>query len=231
MSLTREQVEDRLTRLNDSCKFAGAPCSAYVTELADTYAALRQQLTEVTQERDKAKLLVLQLSREERSPVQDHLLFSNLTTQLTTAQERDGYQEAHKDTQRLVRKLDVIWNGEAGAAKQASLCDMVAQIAQELPEIRQQLDSAEMCSVAHLKMYVEASQQLATVTEEYDTSIAALSVHLGLEIERLKQQLATVAQERDKAIRSCAVAAKGIVNLDEQLAQAQARINELEGKP
>ncbi len=46
------------------------------------------------------------------------------------------YQECFKDHQRLVRELDVIWNGEDGAAKQASLCDMVGQIAKELPALR-----------------------------------------------------------------------------------------------
>lgn len=40
------------------------------------------------------------------------------------------------DENRLVRELDVIWNGEAGAAKQASLCDVVAQIRNELPKLR-----------------------------------------------------------------------------------------------
>ena len=57
-------------------------------------------------------------------------------------QQLADYQEVHEDKQRLVRKLDVIWNGEAGAATQASLCDLVAQIAKELPDIRQQLATA-----------------------------------------------------------------------------------------
>ena len=57
-------------------------------------------------------------------------------------QERDDYQEVYEDKQRLVRELDVIWNGEAGAAKHASLYDLVAQIARELPDIRQQLATA-----------------------------------------------------------------------------------------
>jgi hypothetical protein len=39
--------------------------------------------------------------------------------------EFDEYQAQHK---RLVRELDVALNGEAGAAKQASLCDLVAQV-------------------------------------------------------------------------------------------------------
>lgn len=39
------------------------------------------------------------------------------------------HEEVHRDHQRLVRDLDVLLNGEAGAAKQASLCDIVSQMA------------------------------------------------------------------------------------------------------
>jgi hypothetical protein len=42
--------------------------------------------------------------------------------------ELQDYKEAHADKQRLVREMDVILNGEEGAAKQASLCDLVGQI-------------------------------------------------------------------------------------------------------
>ena len=45
------------------------------------------------------------------------------------------YEEVLTDHRRLVRELDVIWNGE-DAARQASLCDLVAQIANELPALR-----------------------------------------------------------------------------------------------
>lgn len=47
-------------------------------------------------------------------------------------------EEERKDKRRLVRELDVIWNGD-GAAKQASLCDVVGQIANELPLLRAEL--------------------------------------------------------------------------------------------
>jgi len=42
----------------------------------------------------------------------------------------EDYEETFKDRQRLVRKIDVIINGEDGAAQQASLCDVVGQIEQ-----------------------------------------------------------------------------------------------------
>jgi hypothetical protein len=45
--------------------------------------------------------------------------------------ERDAERESHLE---LVRDLDRIWNGE-GAAKQASLCDMVSQISVEKPTL------------------------------------------------------------------------------------------------
>ncbi len=38
------------------------------------------------------------------------------------------YEQVLADHRRLVRELDVLLNGEEGAAKQASLCDIVAQV-------------------------------------------------------------------------------------------------------
>ena len=40
----------------------------------------------------------------------------------------EDYEEVLADHNRLVRDLDVLLNGEDGAAKQASLCDIVSQI-------------------------------------------------------------------------------------------------------
>lgn len=42
-----------------------------------------------------------------------------------------GLLTAQQDHQRLVRELDVLLNGEEGAAQQASLCDLVAQVAKD----------------------------------------------------------------------------------------------------
>lgn len=42
--------------------------------------------------------------------------------------ERAKYEEVLADHRRLVRELDVALNGEEGAAKQASLCDIVGQV-------------------------------------------------------------------------------------------------------
>lgn len=50
--------------------------------------------------------------------------FSIQTSELTI----EDYKASFKDHQRLVREIDVIINGEGGAARQASLCDLVGQI-------------------------------------------------------------------------------------------------------
>lgn len=46
------------------------------------------------------------------------------------------YEEVLTDHRRLVRELDVLLNGEEGAAKQASLCDIVAQVSHEGIQIK-----------------------------------------------------------------------------------------------
>ena len=39
-----------------------------------------------------------------------------------------AYEQARLDTLRLTRELDVLLSGEEGAARQASLCDIVSQV-------------------------------------------------------------------------------------------------------
>lgn len=56
-------------------------------------------------------------------------------------EELHGYKEWAEDNKRLVREIDVIINGEDGAARQASLCDLGGQI-KELVAAREQLASA-----------------------------------------------------------------------------------------
>ncbi len=48
----------------------------------------------------------------------------------------DDYEEVLADHRRLVRELDVLLNGEEGAAKQASLCDLVGQVSAIVRERR-----------------------------------------------------------------------------------------------
>lgn len=57
-------------------------------------------------------------------------------------QQLADYQEAHEDKKRLTRELDVIING-GDAAKQASLCDIVGQLSDVLPALRNKADRLE----------------------------------------------------------------------------------------
>jgi hypothetical protein len=50
------------------------------------------------------------------------------STEADTGLTAFDYEEVLADHRRLVRELDVALNGEEGAAKQASLCDIVAQV-------------------------------------------------------------------------------------------------------
>lgn len=52
-------------------------------------------------------------------------------------QQMKDYEEVLADHRRLVRQIDVILNGEEGAAKQASLCDLVGQISSLQSKIKQ----------------------------------------------------------------------------------------------
>ncbi|WP_254213464.1 hypothetical protein [Burkholderia multivorans] len=53
------------------------------------------------------------------------------------------YEEVLADHRRLVRELDVLLNGEEGAAKQASLCDIVAQVRREKAKQKHPAQAAE----------------------------------------------------------------------------------------
>lgn len=52
-----------------------------------------------------------------------------LRNELTsTLEEISHHKMTQDDSNRLVRELDIALNGEAGAAKQAALCDIVGQV-------------------------------------------------------------------------------------------------------
>lgn len=56
---------------------------------------------------------------------------------------QQDYEEVMENHRRLVRELDVLINGEKGAAKQASLCDIVAQVRREGLKVPQPADADE----------------------------------------------------------------------------------------
>ncbi|MER1013934.1 hypothetical protein AAA583_23105 [Pseudomonas aeruginosa] len=63
----------------------------------------------------------------------------------------DDYEEVLADHRRLVRELDVLLNGEEGAAKQASLCDLVGQVSAIVRERRVPLLSPSQAEAERLR--------------------------------------------------------------------------------
>lgn len=69
------------------------------------------------------------ISAEELRHAADNTRFTDIRALLLNAADAlDAHEAAHEDHKRLVRRLDVALNGEAGAAPQASLCDVVSQV-------------------------------------------------------------------------------------------------------
>lgn len=59
-----------------------------------------------------------------------------MTSGLTNGLTAEDYEEVLTDHRRLVRELDVALSGEEGAAKQASLCDLIGQAKQMREALR-----------------------------------------------------------------------------------------------
>jgi len=98
------------------------------------------------------------------------------------------WNEVHRSHQALVRELDVLLNGNAGAAKQASLCDIVAQVradlaaraaapvslqtdepdaANEWRRLALQFDGHRMAALSHLRMMLQDATTHAPVVETF----------------------------------------------------------------
>ncbi len=77
----------------------------------------------------------------------EYWLVGKLTDDMLPERDPDrltimDYEEAEEDRQALIRQLDVTWNGEAGAAKKASLRDIVSQIVRDMKNHHMVLEHA-----------------------------------------------------------------------------------------
>lgn len=71
------------------------------------------------------------------------------------------YEQVLADHRRLVRELDVALSGEAGAAKQASLCDLITQ-ARQLRIVAEQIDTT-LCVHGHVDAGTDLHSRLQRV--------------------------------------------------------------------
>lgn len=85
----------------------------------------------------------------------------------------DDYEEVLADHRRLVRELDVLLNGEEGAAKQASLCDLVGQVSAIVRERRVPLLSPSQAEAEqHERLLSEAC---ASALNQRDAALAKIA--------------------------------------------------------
>lgn len=79
------------------------------------------------------------------------------------------YEAEKADTDRLVREIDVLLNGEAGAAKQASLCDIAAQLRCYVPELVALMLELKKEAIALVGRYRESERQRKQLSEYIET--------------------------------------------------------------
>lgn len=101
---------------------------------------------------------------------------------------------AADDVQRLTRELDVLLNGEEGAAPQASLCDLVAQVRaakQAAPQAEQQAESPQEpltyewveAEYDHLLLLEEERISYGTFQQIVATIERALAIRWGVTLK------------------------------------------------
>ena len=64
----------------------------------------------------------------------------------------EDYEEVLAEHRQLVRRLDIALNGEKGAARQASLCDIIGQVEEARENIEKRPNHNEAWSVAHFRI-------------------------------------------------------------------------------
>ena len=105
------------------------------------------------------------------------------------AAERAGYEEVLADKRRLTRLLDVAMHGEDGAAKQASLCDLIE------PAKRMRADNAAL--TARVK---ELEQINAVLMGDDEDKPRYTTKRLKLEITRATEALEVKLAAAEKAL-------------------------------
>ena len=120
------------------------------------------------------------LEEEEQLIAQVHEIINELRASLATVTQ---------DQQRLIN------SNEHWHVRVEQMIREVEQVTREVEQVTQERDAAEMRSVAHLKMYTEASQQLEAMTKERDEMKAYVSrIRLGQELVFIRKQLAMARQ-------------------------------------
>lgn len=124
------ELESSLAQVN--ARLAQAQATASIQPVAAPEPTLQDWLTIIHDNElslgDRLQRLSVQMSGILRGDAPDKYKPHTIREQCHCALD---YERALADHRRLVRELDVLLNGEEGAADQASLCDIVAQVQRE----------------------------------------------------------------------------------------------------
>lgn len=124
-----KDIKARLALAEKALTSAGytqlSPANEWKPPLGPSASPLLQRIAQLLSERNATGVAIDDAIRG-RLPKQ-HSMLNRLEMISNIAAQRDQLLAVIADHDRLVRELDVFLNGKDGAAKQASLCDLVAQ--------------------------------------------------------------------------------------------------------
>lgn len=123
------------------------------------------------------------------------------------------HEEVHESKRALVREIDVIINSEEGAAKQASLCDLVGQIQELVTERDEFIDScnAYKVEVAGLQNQLRAANRKAVADSD---KLLREKLDVSAQLVATQGQLAKVREEL-KGWNECAAAILEIIETED----------------
>ncbi len=121
------------------------------------------------------------------------------------AELKKNYEEVLEDHDRLVRDIDVIMHGEHGAAKQASLCDLVGPIRNMVAtnaELKKLLDEKTSKDEILLWMKNEAHAELARTKESIQKVYDESTKKLVDDMQKMYDDAVAVLRAENAALKS-----------------------------
>lgn len=128
-----------------------------------------------------------------------YIAAANPAVVLELIRQRDDLASGLEDYKRLVRELDVLINGEDGAARQASLCDLVAQL------------KVQRAGSWPNTVGVKVSQEQA---EAFATAFELTATIGGREVTMVAKDLLIKAKRDSNYYRNMATSLANGINLD-----------------
>ena len=174
-----------------------AALEAAVKEKDEKFHAYRKEYADVVDKRNE-QIAALKRIRERGDNTFELLVAANEKIRYLQNDNTDrmtqiaALEEVHEDHHRLVRAMDAAINGEDGAAKQASLCDIVSQVVKIKADNSRQVEEIDRYRIKALDAEIKvckAGEQIDTLKGEIDD----LRSNRFEWIEKTKQQTEEIA--------------------------------------